>query len=235
MGVLEKLKSLNEARLKRAEHRRAEKAKFESAYKEFILECEELAPFAPKNPEASLFRHAWRRAEVFSQMLKGSDDPSSREFRTQVMKYAERAAKDYDRVAPSNAYGKVRLTMSGKQGDAIWAKEIERRNPKRAAARGESACIYLGTCGRTGREYVGQTVGMPELRWAQHRKEQTGPFKQGAINPSYDIIEIPVQLHRLDEREAYHIGYRDTYENGLNATRGNDRRAYEKGCRDRQC
>ena len=71
MGIIDKLKSLNDARLKRAEQRRAEKAKFEVEYKEYILECEELAPFAPKNPEASLYRHAWRRAEVFKQMLEG--------------------------------------------------------------------------------------------------------------------------------------------------------------------
>jgi len=210
----------------------------EADYQEFLDESSETAPRAPKNPEASLFRHAWRRAEALKHIYSHIDGPEKNALIERYAEFAERASQDYAPVAPSNLYGKIYLKMPSKQGNALAAKELERIqsqiNPKLSnATRNITGCIYKGVCGKTGRIYIGQTVGAPEQRWAQHRRDQTGPFKKGAINPSYEILEIPVKNKMLDQREAYFIGYYDSYENGLNETSGNDRGAYERGCEKR--
>lgn len=229
MSLIQKWNSYRRSRRERAESRRAEKERLDKAFKVFVEETESLTPYAPKHPKAALYRHAWRRAEIYKQLTARSDDQRVSALCTDYSKFADRAAKDYYRVAPSNAYGTVRLEMTEKQANAILDWERRRLRSSEHRAHGETACIYLGECSRTAKKYVGQTVGAPEKRWLQHRMEGTGPFKDGDLAPDFSILELPVEIEKLDERESYWIGYCDTYESGLNETRGNNRAAYERG------
>ena len=151
MSLFGKFVAMLEAREERLANRRATRKSADDYYQSFLDESSETAPFAPKNPGASLYRHAWRRSEVIRQMARRSNKPEAADLAQRYERLAERAGKDYDRVAPSNAYGKVRLELSAKQGAVIWAKELERLNPEPASVRGETASIYMGICSRTRR------------------------------------------------------------------------------------
>ena len=232
--MLSSIKQFIAKRQEKAEAQRRRNAKLEREFEVFIEETKPLVPHAPKNPEAALYRHAWRRAEVLRQLLEDAPSDEAADYREAFRFFAKRAGDKYYRVAPSNAYGTVRLEMSAKQATALAEKERLLRQPKPDPRPADVPCIYMATCSRTNKRYIGQTARSPETRWAQHRRDGTGPFKRGAIDPKYDYVEIPITVHRLDERESYFIGFYDTYDNGLNENRGNDLRAYHRGCKDRE-
>lgn len=88
--------------------------------------------------------------------------------------------------------------------------------------------IYCGSDPVSNKSYIGQTTNSPERRWVQHREKETGPFKDGAIDIEWKVLER-VPVHNLDEHEAYWIGFFNAFENGFNDNRGNDLAAYLRG------
>jgi predicted GIY-YIG superfamily endonuclease len=145
----------------------------------------------------------------------------------------ELAVEQYFKVAPETLYGKAPLRMGEKMGMRLWEIEMQRLFPTREKQRARPlACIYIGRCDQ-GRVYVGQTVGAPESRWLQHRSDGTGPFKKGEQYVRWEVVEGGIDLGKLDERESYYIGFYDAYKSGLNETKGNNWRAYERGIQDR--
>jgi len=61
----------------------------------------------------------------------------------------------------------------------------------------------------------------------------TGPFKDGEKYVAWGVLEREVHPTKLNEREAYYIGYYDAYRSGYNETTGNDWVAYQRGQADR--
>ena len=111
--------------------------------------------------------------------------------------------------------------------------EMQRLFPTREKQRARPlACIYIGTCDK-GRVYVGQTVGLPESRWLQHRFGGTGPFKKGEPYVRWEVIKGGIDPTKLDEWESYFIGFFDANKNGYNETQGNNWKAYQRGQADR--
>lgn len=85
-----------------------ERATFERTVKEFVADTRPFVPVAAKYPEAALYRHAWKRAVALQEIYQERSDASR-------AAYYERARKSlasaYHAVAPSNAYGSVRLRI----------------------------------------------------------------------------------------------------------------------------
>ena len=84
--------------------------------------------------------------------------------------------------------------------------------------------------------YVGQTITTPQLRWNQHLRQVkehsytdklhnkmgfygTGHFGLDIIETCYGASREEL-IEKLDEREIYYISLFDSYNNGLNMTRG---------------
>ena len=123
------------------------------------------------------------------------------------------------------------MTGSGNKWWKLNCEGLFRKSSKsRAADRG---CIYIGKCDQ-GRIYIGQTVGAPEIRWVQHRIAGTGPFKDGEKYVEWSVLEKEVEPGKLNEREAYYIGFHNADREGYNETSGNDRAAYLRGTADRE-
>jgi len=87
------------------------------------------------------------------------------------------------------------------------------------------ACIYIGTCEKTGRVYIGQTVGPPRFEGFSIVVAGTGPFKKGALYVQWRTLEGPVDPAKLNERESYYIGLYNADQEGYNDTKGNDWKA----------
>lgn len=196
---------------------------------------EETRPLVPKsksgNVKASLYRHAWRRAVALSLIYQNK---GNKELDKRYQLIALELSSKYDAVAPENLYGTVRLELGGEAFERVIRFELQQLLPddlKETKSR-PLACISIGTCDQ-GRVYVGQTVGPPELRWAQHRMLSTGPFKDGEKYVAWGVLEREVHPTKLNEREAYYIGYYDAYRSGYNETTGNDWVAYQRGQADR--
>ena len=96
-----------------------------------------------------------------------------------------------------------------------------------------AACLYQGTDQTTGKTYVGQTVNEAEIRFLQHRKDQSGPYKNGSTSVNWQIIDVRVDPAELDYKEAFWIGYYDSYSQGFNDTKGNSLKGYQDGQRAR--
>ena len=110
----------------------------------------------------------------------------------------------------------------------VWP-QISQQSSKPTRFEKPQACLYLGTEKNSGRCYVGQTVNEAELRFLQHRKERTGPYKNGSLAVNWEILEDQVDPNTLDYKEAYWIGYYDSYAQGFNDTKGNSQPGYEAG------
>ncbi len=203
----------------------AEKARIERLFDGFLAESRPLAPRARKHQEAAVYRHAWKRSAVLEVLYQREmDDKKVLLFRA----FQQLAADRYYRMAPVNAYGTVRLKIESEAAERLLEAEAKRLSPQPAKKPPPTACIYLGRC-EEGRVYIGQTIEVPERRWVQHRVEGTGPFKDGAQFPHWEVLEGNIPKGHLDERESYYIGLLDTFQNGYNETRGNDWDAYERG------
>ena len=215
-------------REKRAEAA-AQRQRVEGLFESFLNETRPFVRRAPKHPLATLYRHAWKRAAVLEILYqRTSDEAHASLYRA----FRELAGERYSGVAPVGPYGPVRLRMEPKAAIRLLQKEAARMLPTQVQQR-PLACIYIGR-DEEGRVYVGQTVEAPEHRWIQHRAGGTGPFKKGAQYIEWRVIEGPVQPTKLDELESYNIGLYEAYERGHNDSRGNDWRAYDRGCADRR-
>ena len=91
--------------------------------------------------------------------------------------------------------------------------------------------IYRGFDPFAKKYYIGQTRKKAEHRFIGHCKGRTGPFREGADDIEWKTIER-LLISDLDQREAYWIGYYNSYNNGFNLTRGNDLPNYKQGLKD---
>ncbi len=179
------------------------------------------------NIDARHYRAVWRRAVVREAIFKKLKNEEESKIYHQVAKIAE---DRYYFRAPTNKYGKVELQISEKQAVVMWKKEMNFLFPTEIKTKvKEYSCIYLGTDNIEKKPYIGQTVNEPELRQLQHRKNKTGPYKNGATYAKWEILKENVQVNELDYWESKFIGEYDSFENGHNDNIGNDRNAYEEG------
>ena len=210
--------------------RKERKARIEAMFEDFVSETRPLVPKAPKNPEAALFRHVWKRACVHQYIYQ---EVHKNEERALIFsEFRKVAAKRYWPVAPENAYGKVNLKLSPEAFLKLTEKELDRLYPRDEPDRKrniDKACIYVGFDSKRNKPYIGQTIGDPEYRWKEHRVGGTGPFRKGASYARWEVVKENVSLDELDELEAYYIGYYNAYEDGHNETKGNNWQSYERG------
>ena len=112
--------------------------------------------------------------------------------------------------------------------NGVWPR-ISNASSKPTKFQKPMACLYLGIDTGSGRYYVGQTLNEAELRFLQHRKDRSGPYKNGSISVNWEIIEAEVEPAVLDYKEAYWIGFYDSYAQGFNDTKGNSPKGYKEG------
>jgi hypothetical protein len=177
------------------------------------------------------YRLVWRRAVILARYYGEAENIELKQLNDE---FARTAKEHYYLRAPDTLYGKPPLKFGDRICKQMVETELRRLHPEefeKPRAR-PLACIYMGKCDR-GRVYVGQTVGAPELRWVQHRMAGTGPFKDGEKYVAWTVIEKEVHPGKLNEREAYYIGFYNADHDGYNDTAGNDRAAYSRGERDR--
>jgi hypothetical protein len=210
---------------------KADKAALAKRVQVFLDETKPLVPKSKSShTEALLYRHAWRRAFAIASLYEAKGQKHKyEEYRAMALELSEK----YKAVAPETLYGKVKLSPGGEAFERILQFELQRLFPEALPAESRPlACIYIGTCDQ-GRIYIGQTVGAPELRWAQHRMANSGPFKDGEKYVTWAVLEKEVEQSKLNEREAYYIGFYDADRSGYNETSGNDWAAYKRGQADR--
>ncbi len=104
MGLRSFIENWKNRRLERAEARK----RLEELFERFLLETKPLAPKAPKNQEAALYRHAWKRAIARSFLFDKTNPERSELYKS----FVQMASKRYSRVAPQNLYGTVALRMT---------------------------------------------------------------------------------------------------------------------------
>lgn len=197
----------------------------------FLAFVENSKSSCPKDkgyPEATLYRHVWRRAVVLETHFDITEEQK------QILKsIQELAARNYYANAPENAYGRVTLKITPKQVFEYIKREQSQSKDTNHWDTKLFACVYVGRT-KDGRMYVGKTVNEPERRWIEHRKMGTGPFKDGHDYAEWSVVRGNVQPKELDYWEAYYIGYYNTYEEGYNENPGNDKTAYGRGRNDAQ-
>jgi hypothetical protein len=67
----------------------------------------------------------------------------------------------------------------------------------------------------------GQTIGDPEKRFLEHRKNKTGPYRTGLEEVTWHILESDISGNDLNNREAFWIKEKNAYLSGHNRTKGN--------------
>jgi hypothetical protein len=105
MSIKTFIENWKKRRLERAEARK----RLEQLFERFLLETKPLTPKAPKNQEAALYRHAWKRAIALSFLFDKTSNPERSEL---YKNFVQMASKRYSRVAPQNLYGTVALRMT---------------------------------------------------------------------------------------------------------------------------
>lgn len=215
---------------KRRSAKKAEKKLLNHLFDRFAKETLPLVPKAPKNPEAALYRHCWKRAIVLHEIFAELGNSPEKVYL--YKQFQEIASDCYSPIAPENAYGHVRLELSSKAHYKMRIQELNRVQPAQQTKNSRNhalACIYLGKDNIQYKPYIGQTSGNPETRWKEHRSTGSGPFKAGATYATWKVLEENVPESKLDELEAYYIGLYNAYDAGHNDKCGNDWRAYERG------
>lgn len=201
-------------------------APYQNAFARFVEESKPTCPRDKGYPEATLFRHVWRRAVVLQAHIAQTEQE-----RQLLQNIQEIAARNYYACAPQNAYGKVTLRITPNQVFEYLKREQSQPKDTNRWDTKKFACVYMGTT-KDGKMYVGKTAKEPERRWVEHRKMGTGPFKDGNDYAEWSIIRGNVPPKELDHWEAYYIGYYNTYEGGYNENLGNDKTAYTRGRND---
>jgi hypothetical protein len=199
---------------------------YKDAWIKFFEESEPSCPKDKGYPEATLYRHLWRRAVVLQAHIAQTEEEK------QILKnIQEIAARNYYSCAPRNAYGKVRLRITPNQVFEYLKREQSQTKDTNHWDTKKFTCVYVGMT-KDGKMYVGKTVNEPEKRWVEHRKTSTGPFKNGNDYAEWSVVRGNVQPKELDYWEAYYIGYYNTYEEGYNENPGTDKTAYDRGRND---
>jgi hypothetical protein len=178
--------------------KRAQKrlAPYLDAFDRFVKESKPTCPKGKGYPEATLFRHVWRRAVVLQVHLAETE-----EQKDVFQKIQEIAARNYWACAPQNAYGKVKLQITPNQILEYLKRERSTVRSHKGSDTKKFSCIYLGKT-KDGKTYVGKTDKEPETRWVQHRKMGTGPFKNGADYAEWEIIRGNLPARELDYWES---------------------------------
>jgi hypothetical protein len=204
-------------------------------YVEFYKQSEPFFPKASKQQLAAAYSYIWKRAVVYQTICeKLLDDVEKAKL---FVEFQNIASKEYNKIAPENAYGKVRLKLSAEAHKRMLDEELKRLKPtqeNRSKRNLELACIYVGYDTLENKPYIWKTIGEPEYRWKEHRSCGTGPFKNGSSYAKWDVIRENVDLNDLNKLESYFIGFYNAFEDGHNDNRGNDLNAYEKGKRESQ-
>lgn len=107
----------------RREEAAIERANFERTVQEFIADTRPSVPVAAKYPEAALYRHAWKRAVALQEIYQERSDASRAAYYERVRR---RLVNAYQAVAPSNAYGPVRLRIEPEAFAKQKQAELER-------------------------------------------------------------------------------------------------------------
>lgn len=215
--------------------KRRKKEEILKEYEEFYKQSEPFFPKAPKHQLAASYRYIWKRAVVYQTICAKvlNDEEKTKLF----VEFQKIASKAYYKIAPENAYGKVRLQLSAEAHKRMLDEELKRLKPtqeNRSKRNLELACIYVGYDTLENKPYIGKTIGEPEYRWKEHRIYNTGPFKNGSSYAKWEVIRENVDLKDLDKLESYFIGFYNSFEDGHNDNRGNDLTEYEKGKRESQ-
>lgn len=99
---------INNWKIKRAERVEMQR-RLNELFELFLNETRPLTPKAPKNAEAALYRHAWKRAVVISLIFDESKDSEKHDL---YSSFARLAAEKYNRIAPIGPYGRIRLKIT---------------------------------------------------------------------------------------------------------------------------
>ncbi|MCK7518845.1 MAG: hypothetical protein MZV64_14505 [Ignavibacteriales bacterium] len=77
-------------------------------YEEFYKQSEPFFPKASKHQLAASYRYIWKRAVVYQTICEKllNDEENAKQY----IEFQEIASKAYYKIAPENAYGKVRLS-----------------------------------------------------------------------------------------------------------------------------
>ena len=118
MGIKSFIHNWKIRRIERVEKQRKIRGLFES----FLTETKPLTPKAPKNFEAALYRHAWKRAVVLSLLFEKTKNVEQYEL---YVSFAKLAGEEYNRIAPVGPYGRVHLKMTPEI--ALKLLEVEER------------------------------------------------------------------------------------------------------------
>jgi len=169
-------------------------APYNDAFVKFVGESRQTCPKHKGYPEATLFRHVWRRAVVLQVHLAETE-----EEKNVLGKIQEIATRNYYACAPTDAYGKVKLQITPNQILEYIKREQSKPGNQKHWDTKKFACIYLGIT-KDGKMYVGKTLKEPETRWVQHRKMGTGPYKNGADYAEWKIVRGNLSPRKLDYR-----------------------------------
>jgi len=99
--------------------------------------------------------------------------------------------------------------------------------------------VYLITNLVNGKNYVGQTVNEPTIRWGQHKSDAIGTSmcsihmalrKYGINNFQFEVIdESASDLDELNDLEDFYVSFYDTFKGiGYNMTSGGDNALHSK-------
>lgn len=94
-------------------------------------------------------------------------------------------------------------------------------------------CVYKHTCTISGKSYIGQTINGIKKRWTGHKalaKSKAQPSnhfhnairKYGTNAFKHIVLEDNIDLHLLNDKEAYYILKYNTYKEGYNSSPRND-------------
>ena len=231
MGILSKIFGENEeqknARLEREKLQEFAEKKFVELSEQTENSVIDSKGNLIRNADARRYRSIWRRAIVREAIFNKTKNDDEAKLYLAVAKIAE---ESYNFHAPSNAYGKVQLELSQAQAVGLWKKEMNILFPTaKIEDQKDYSCIYLGIDKTEKKPYVGQTVNEPEIRQLQHRKNKTGPYKNGASYVEWKILKENVPIDELNYWESRFIGKYNAFELGHNENHGNDLNAYNEG------
>lgn len=171
-------------------------------------------------------RNTWRYCFTLYRLRNSEKYPKDAPAPIDVALLAGFAKDRFHETAPKNAYGKNPLRISALQ----FKKELKAILSSDARERGQQCFIYRGKT-EHGKVYIGQTTNVPEARYIQHRKLNTGPFKDGEVRVHWEVL-MDCELSEADYWESYYIGIYKSHLSGYNDNRGNSPRGFADGNRE---
>ena len=234
MGFLDKLSSAIFDSPEVKAEKLLETARFEKVLDEFMAESdirykiESNGKIFEKPHE--VYRYAYRRCKVLEYLLSHRATIGSDISIEDIKTIEQYAVEHYYKNCPETLYGqavlKLTIPMINKLERSEKLRIDELLNKKKSNAIMDGF-IYRGRSA-SGKIYIGKTTRSPERRYLEHREFSSGPYKLGDSHAEWKIIHT-CKASELDHWESYHIGFHDSYENGLNDNRGNLISSYDQG------